>query len=136
MPAGVDLAMAWLNAAQSARDAAVIARREHPRSSVSRAYYGGFSAASAVLHRLDPNRAWPGRPHLSHGETPGELWWNLSRALPNRVLPGLYKDQLSELYTLRVMADYRPLAALSGSTVSDAIDRCNSLVTLAERVVR
>ena len=107
----------WLLMARGSLIAAQsLAIQGEVRSSVSRAYYAAYQAATALLlyaRQLPPE----GREAWSHEVTP-----NLLESLPLKTLRSQTQRDLTErlqaLYELRLSADYRGDAQLSGSVTA------------------
>jgi|SRR5579862_2044028 len=97
----------WLAMALEAHRAARAAEQlQLWRSSVSRYYYAAFSATSAVLlySGLIPpvdEEAW------SHAQTPEMIREHYGRFVKSRDKRNRLSSDLSDLYKLRIYADYR-----------------------------
>ena len=130
---------AWMGLAESAITAAAAVRSEHPRSSVSRAYYSAFAACHALLAHLRPEMAWPGRANFKHGELPGELRWTLQHKFRRGLSvfqADVYRDCLEETYNLRRQADYKPDRVITADHAEDAVERAGQIVRLARGVIQ
>ena len=126
---------AWLVAGQSSEDAAVRTEMTNPRSAISRFYYAAYSASHAIL--LSKRQIPPDRGNWPHEGLSENLEAVLSRgpdAMKDRD-SRVFKQRLSELYDLRIEADYGPLRSVTGEAATRARRLAGPLVRLAERMV-
>jgi len=89
--------------------AGLLLRDQHPRSSVSRAYFAAFAAVAAALEARGVTFA-AGRAAPSHAALRKTAEQNLGHVTPRR--RNRLVAQLNQLYQWRLAADYQP-----GSTV-------------------
>ena len=98
--------MGWNDLAKDNQTAASkMLRAQRWRSSVSRAYYAAYSAATERLvhHRITMPA---GRTNPTHSALPNLIKYNLtSLSYPLR---GQMANAVKKLYNLRLMADYMP----------------------------
>lgn len=89
------------------------------RSAVSRNYYAAFQAATAILHYVslvppDGEQGW------SHQSTPDMIEEHLKVFISSRNIRHRLKEQLRDLYKLRVRADYRADLSIENTDVQEA----------------
>ncbi|HHN78736.1 MAG TPA: HEPN domain-containing protein [Phycisphaerales bacterium] len=133
------LANHWLVVAKTNLDTAAWVKNTGDfRSAASRAYYSAFSATHAVVYALGSHPVLRDRVSLPHGKIPGELRWTLRHHLPHtngaHRNSDLYKDQIEDAYSTRILADYHPQANIREEQVDDSLDAARSIIRLAERI--
>lgn len=128
------MADTWLDLARDARQSASrLLADDHFRSCLSRSYYAAYSKVSHVL-ATTPGVTFPaGREGPSH---PGELGTGGICRMIETSMPNMVKDRrvkLSELigrlYTLRVVADYRPTMVVEARDARAAVSIMNTVFT-------
>jgi len=130
----MSLASQWLDMARESLDAAkLLADRDKPRPAANRAYYAGYQAATALIHQngteIPPTVDGEQRESWSHTDTPTVLI-NNTRRLPLNGHRNRLAGNLSELYRLRVSADYISTDRIV--SVDDAISQAGQLLKIAE----
>lgn len=126
---------AWLFLGQSSEAAAMKIESSSPRSAISRFYYAAYSASHAILlmkQQVPPERGnWP---HDGLSENLESVLARGSDAMLHRD-SRVFKQRLSELYDLRIEADYGPLRTVDQQAATRARRLAGPLVRLAERMV-
>jgi|GEM_PF-1013570 len=115
----------WFQLASDARKAANQLVRDHHRSCLSRTYYAAYSRVTHELNAVG-NLTFPvGREGPNH---PGKAGSGGICRMIRTSMPGmdaakrLWLSQLiSELYTLRINADYRPSTSIDGRDARKAV---------------
>ena len=121
----------WYEIASDARKAANRLVTDHYGSCLSRAYYAAYSKVTQELSQA-PGVTFPaGREGPSH---PGETGTGGIRRLIEKSMPNMNAEKrlkLSELvgrlYTLRVVADYRPSVVVDSSDAREALSIMNKV---------
>lgn len=127
---------AWLETSRSNELAGSELAEHHPRSSVSRLYYAAYSAVHVIL--LMREMTPPERGNWSHDGLGEVLKAALMRgrdATSDRDAT-LYRNRVSELYDLRILADYGPLRTVDNLAATRSRRLAGPLVRLAERIVQ
>jgi uncharacterized protein (UPF0332 family) len=126
---------AWLAAAQSAEEAAMDILEMHPRSAISRFYFAAYSAAHATM--IASGQPAPDRGNWAH-ETLATHFRSVltrgSRAIRLRDA-SVFSSQLSDLYNMRIVADYGAAKSVDRAAAVDARRLAGPLVRLAERIL-
>jgi uncharacterized protein (UPF0332 family) len=124
----------WLRMAMESQRAALASEAEGCcRSSVSRYYYAAFQAISAVLLYAgcvppEGEEAW------SHAQTPDMLRVHFEPYVRKRDVRKSLASDLSELYKLRIYADYRGRVVIDGR-LAEARRCSNRLVKVASEIL-
>jgi uncharacterized protein (UPF0332 family) len=92
-------------ATESFRTVSLLLRREHHRSTVSRAYFAAYAKLVAAL--IHNKVTMPARGNPSHSKMPALVLNHLTRL--SQVRRNNLCGVLITLYRLRVAADYQPL---------------------------
>ena len=124
----------WLLMAVESNNAAEDAQSaKHWRSSVSRYYYSAYQAVSAVLIYRGPTPP-PEEEAWGHASTPDMIVEHFAPYIRSKDVRQRYANQLRELYSWRIKADYRGKANLQ-----DATDKvrmfASRLMQLAETIL-
>lgn len=121
----------WYELARDARKAAGRLVGEHHRSFLSRAYYAAYSKVTFDLSGIASVTFPTGKEGPRH---PGELGiGGIRRLIESNLttLDGAKRKRLSELigrlYTLRLVADYRPSIQVDGRDSREAISIMNTI---------
>jgi uncharacterized protein (UPF0332 family) len=121
----------WFDLASDARKAANRLASDNYRSCVSRVYYAAYSKVTHAL-ATSPGISFPlSREGPTH---PGETGTGGIRRMIESSMPAMdqpRRQKLSELigrlYTLRVVADYRPSVEVDGRDAREAISIMNTV---------
>jgi uncharacterized protein (UPF0332 family) len=124
----------WRDMALEAQKVALIAEEKgYARSSVSRYYYAAYQAVSAVL--LYAGLIPPvGEEAWGHASTPDMIVEHFASYVRLKDERQKLQRQLSVLYKLRIMADYRGAEQLAGR-ISVARKCSNRLVKVALEIL-
>lgn len=120
----------WRQVATENFSAALELVQHHWRSALSRTYYAAYARITAGLERIGVT--FPdGQEGPSHKKLPALVENSFTRAGN----PGWRLSVLiSELYRLRIMADYRPSTNISAVAVRDAARMMQEVFRLMERL--
>src|SRR5437868_1225176 len=125
------MAQTWFELASDARKAAGRLVSDHPRSCLSRAYYAAYSKVTFDLSAIPGVNFPAGDEGPKH---PGRTGTGGIRRLIETHMTGLNEPRrlkLSELigrlYTLRLVADYRPSMEVDGRDAREAVSIMNTV---------
>jgi hypothetical protein len=121
----------WYDLASEARRAANILVSECPRSCLSRAYYAAFSKVNhALVGQAGVNLPLTreGVNHPGETGTGGIRRW-IESHMPNTDHPKRVKlsELIGRLYTLRIVADYKPSVSVDQRDAREALSIMNTV---------